>query len=337
MSKTKIAINGYGRIGQCILRALYERRREHQFDVVAVNDTASPETVAHLAKYDTTHGVFNGNISIENDCMIINNHPVRLFSDRNPRNLPWGELDVDVVMECTGAFTTKESAKAHLDAGAKKVIISAPGGSDVDQTIVYGVNQQDLTSDMEVVSNASCTTNCLAPVAKPLNDRLGIESGTMLTVHAYTNDQHLLDAKHKDIRRARSATQSMIPTKTGAAQAVGLVLPELQGKLNGFAMRVPTPNVSVVDFTFIAERETNADEINRIIYDAQNNELKGVLGYNTEALVSVDFNHDAHPSVFDATQTRVNERLVKVLAWYDNEWGFSCQMIRTAKAWMNAK
>ncbi len=269
--------------------------------------------------------------------MVVNGDKIDVFSEKDPAQLPWGKLNVDVVYECTGIFQSKTKCQPHLQAGAKKVLVSAPCGSDADATVVYGVNHNVLTSAMTVVSNASCTTNCLSPVVQPLNNKIGIESGLMTTIHSFTNDQRLLDVAHSDIRRARSATQSMIPTKTGAAAAVGLVLPELKGKLDGFAMRVPTINVSVVDLTFTAKKATSVDEVNAILKEASENELKGILAYNTLPLVSVDFNHDAHPSVFDATQTRVIGNLVKVLAWYDNEWGFSNQMLRTTKAWMAAK
>ncbi len=333
----KVAINGYGRIGRNILRARYEYAENNDIQIVAINDMADLETNAHLTKYDTTHGPFGGDVKVEGENLIVNGDKIRVFSERDPKNLPWGELDVDVVFECTGIFTSKEKASAHLAGGAKKVIISAPGGNDVDATIVNGVNQHVLTSDMTVISNASCTTNCLAPIAKPLNDAIGIESGLMTTIHAFTNDQNLLDVYHSDKRRARSATASMIPTNTGAAVAVGLVLPELKGKLDGFAMRVPTINVSVVDLTFIAKRATSVEEVNAVLKKASEGYLKGILGYNQAPLVSIDFNHDSRPSVFDATQTRVSGNLVKVLSWYDNEWGFSCQMLRTTKAWFAAK
>jgi glyceraldehyde 3-phosphate dehydrogenase len=328
----RIAINGYGRIGRNVLRAHYESGKKHDLQIVAINDLGQPATNAHLTRYDTAHGRFSGDVSDDGDHLLVNGDPIRVLASRNPAELPWKELGVDVVLECTGLFTTKEKASAHLKAGARKVLISAPGGSDVDATVVYGVNHQRLRAGDTVVSNASCTTNCLAPVAMALHEALGISSGLMTTVHSYTNDQVLTDVYHEDLRRARSATQSMIPTKTGAAAAVGLVLPELNGKLDGFAIRVPTINVSVVDLTFTPGRLTTADEVNAIVRQASEGSLKGVLGYNTEPLVSVDFNHCALSSVFDATQTRVSPDggLVKVLSWYDNEWGFSNRMLDTA-------
>jgi glyceraldehyde 3-phosphate dehydrogenase len=329
----KVAINGYGRIGRNVLRALYEAGRTGEISIVAINDLGDAKTNAHLTRHDTAHGRFPGTVTVDGDCMVVNGDRIRVLAMRNPAELPWGELGVDVVLECTGLFTSKEKASAHLKAGAKKVIISAPGGKDVDATIVYGVNHRSLKATDTVISNASCTTNCLAPLAKPLHDRLGIVNGLMTTIHAYTNDQVLTDVYHEDLRRARSATQSMIPTKTGAAAAVGLVLPELNGKLDGFAMRVPTINVSVVDLTFTAARPTTVDEVNGILKAASEGELKGILGYNTEPLVSVDFNHDPRSSVFDSTQTRVmGGTLVKVLSWYDNEWGFSNRMLDTTLA-----
>ncbi len=332
-----IAINGYGRIGRNILRALYEYNRTGEFKIVAVNDLGDPKTNAHLTRYDTVHGKFAGEVAVEGDSMIVNGDRIRVLAVRNPAELPWRDLGVDVVHECTGLFTSKEKAGAHLSAGARKVIISAPGGKDVDATIVYGVNHNILKASDTVISNASCTTNCLAPLVKPLHEKLGLLRGLMTTIHSYTNDQVLTDVYHSDLRRARSATQSMIPTKTGAAAAVGLVLPELNGKLDGFAMRVPTINVSVVDLTFIAGRDTTVDEVNAIAKAASDGELKGILNYNTEPLVSIDFNHDPASSTFDSTQTRVLGNLVKVLSWYDNEWGFSCRMLDTTKALMNAR
>lgn len=330
----KVAINGYGRIGRNVLRAHYEGGKRHDIEIVAINDLGDPKTNAHLTQYDTAHGKFPGTVSVDGDYMVVNGDKIRVLANRNPAELPWGELGVDVVMECTGFFTTKEKASAHLKGGAKKVIISAPGGKDVDATVVYGVNHGVLKASDTVISNASCTTNCLAPLAKPLNDKIGIETGLMTTIHAFTNDQVLTDVYHEDLRRARSATQSMIPTKTGAAAAVGLVLPELNGKLDGFAMRVPTINVSVVDLTFTAKRATTVDEVNAILKAASEGELAGILGYNTLPLVSIDFNHDPRSSVFDSTQTRVSAdgKLVKVLSWYDNEWGFSNRMSDTAVA-----
>jgi glyceraldehyde 3-phosphate dehydrogenase len=333
----RVAINGYGRIGRNVLRAHYESGKKHDIEIVAINDLGDPKTNAHLTQYDTAHGRFPGEVSVDGDYMIVNGDKIRVLANRNPAELPWGELGVDVVMECTGFFTSKEKASAHLKGGAKKVLISAPGGKDVDATVVYGVNQNVLTSAMTVVSNASCTTNCLAPLVKPLNDKLGIESGLMTTVHAYTNDQVLTDVYHEDLRRARSATQNMIPTKTGAAAAVGLVLPELNGKLDGYAIRVPTINVSIVDLSFIAKRDTTVEEVNSILKAAAEGELKGILAYNTAPLVSSDFNHNPASSSFDATLTKVSGKLVKVSSWYDNEWGFSNRMLDTATALMAAK
>ena len=335
----RVAINGYGRIGRNVLRAHYEGGKRHNIEIVAINDLGKPETNAHLTQYDTAHGRFPGQVSVDGDYMVVNGDRIRVLANRNPAELPWGELGVDVVLECTGFFTSKEKASAHLAGGAKKVVISAPGGKDVDATVVFGVNHGVLKATDTVISNASCTTNCLAPVAKVLDTAIGIESGLMTTIHAYTNDQVLTDVYHEDLRRARSATMSMIPTKTGAAAAVGLVLPSLNGKLDGFAMRVPTINVSVVDLTFAAKKATTADEVNALLKAASEGDLKGVLGYNTLPLVSIDFNHDAHSSVFDATQTRVSPdgKLVKILSWYDNEWGFSNRMLDTTVALMSAK
>ena len=335
----KVAINGYGRIGRNVLRAHYEGGKKHDIQIVAINDLGKPETNAHLTQYDTAHGKFPGTVSVDGDYMVVNGDRIRVLANRNPAELPWGELGVDVVLECTGFFTTKEKASAHLAGGAKKVVISAPGGKDVDATVVYGVNQGVLKASDTVISNASCTTNCLAPVAKVLHEAIGIESGLMTTIHAYTNDQVLTDVYHEDLRRARSATMSMIPTKTGAAAAVGLVLPELNGKLDGFAMRVPTINVSVVDLTFSAKKATSVDQVNQLLKAAAEGPMKGVLGYNSAQLVSVDFNHDSHSSVFDSTQTRVSPdgKLVKILSWYDNEWGFSNRMLDTTVALMSAK
>lgn len=330
----RLAINGYGRIGRNILRALYESNRHSEFTIVAINDLGDAQTNAHLTRYDTVHGRFNAQVHVEGEYLIVNGDKIKVCAIRNPKELPWQELNVDIVLECTGLFTSKEKASAHLDAGAKKVIISAPGGKDVDATIVYGVNHDVLKATDTVISNASCTTNCLAPIVKPLHDAIGVVAGLMTTVHSYTNDQVLTDVYHEDLRRARSATHSMIPTKTGAAAAVGLVLPELAGKLDGFAIRVPTINVSVVDLTFDAARTTSVEEVNQILEKASQGTLKGVLEYNIAPLVSIDFNHNPASSIFDATQTRVtNEgRLVKVLSWYDNEWGFSNRMLDTAKA-----
>ena len=332
----RIAINGYGRIGRNILRAHYEGGKAHPIEIVAINDLGDAQTNAHLTRYDTAHGRFSGTVNVEGDSMVVNGDRIRVLADRNPAALPWGDLGVDVVLECTGFFTTKAKASAHLQGGAQKVIISAPGGADVDATIVYGINQNVLKSSDTVISNASCTTNCLAPLVKPLHDAIGLESGLMTTVHAYTNDQVLTDVYHEDLRRARSATMSMIPTKTGAAAAVGLVLPELNGRLDGYAIRVPTINVSIVDLSFIASRDTSVAEVNSVMKAASEGPLKGILAYNQLPLVSVDFNHDAHSSTFDSTLTKVNGRLVKVSSWYDNEWGFSNRMLDTAVALMAA-
>jgi glyceraldehyde 3-phosphate dehydrogenase len=338
----KVAINGYGRIGRNILRAHYEgagtAKHRHDLAIVAINDLGSPETNAHLTRYDTTHGKFPGKIEVDGDAMVVNGDRIKVLAQRNPAELPWGTLGVDVVLECTGLFTTKEKASGHLKGGAKKVIISAPGGKDVDATIVFGVNHQTLKAAHTVISNASCTTNCLAPLVKPLHDRIGVVNGLMTTIHSYTNDQVLTDVYHEDLRRARSATMSMIPTKTGAAAAVGLVLPELNGKLDGYAIRVPTINVSIVDLSFVAARDTTVDEVNAIMKSAsESGPLAGLLGYNTAPLVSIDFNHDARSSVFDATLTKVSGRLVKVSSWYDNEWGFSNRMLDTTMALMAAR
>ncbi len=334
----KVAINGYGRIGRNILRAHYEDGKKHDIAIVAINDLGSPETNAHLTRYDTAHGKFPGTIEVDGDAMVVNGDRIKVFANRDPSKLPWGELGVDVVLECTGFFASKEKAGAHIAGGAKKVIISAPGGKDVDATIVFGVNQGVLKATHTVISNASCTTNCLAPMVKPLNDTIGVVTGLMTTIHAYTNDQVLTDVYHEDLRRARSATMSMIPTKTGAAAAVGLVLPELNGKLDGFAIRVPTINVSLVDLSFIAARDTTVEEVNAIMKVASESAaLKGILNYNTGPLVSVDFNHDPASSTFDATLTKVSGRLVKVSSWYDNEWGFSNRMLDTTVALMQAR
>jgi len=330
----KIAINGYGRIGRNILRAIHELDRSDEFDVVAINDLGDAETNAHLTQYDTAHGKFPGTVSIDGDHLVINGDRLKVFAERDPSKLPWAELGVDVVLECTGLFKNREKAGMHIQAGAKKVIISAPGAADIDATIVYGVNEGDLKASDQIISNASCTTNCLAPMAKALNDSVGIVRGLMTTIHAYTNDQVLTDVYHKDLRRARSATMSMIPTTTGAAKAVGLVLPELAGKLDGFAMRVPTINVSIVDLTFTAGRDTSVEEINSIMQKAADG---SILAYNDKPLVSIDFNHTATSSNFDAGMTRVMEgNLVKACSWYDNEWGFSCRMLDTTIAAMNA-
>ena len=334
----KVAINGYGRIGRNILRALYEYGRTNQIRIVAINDLGDANTNAHLTRFDTAHGRFNGEVAVDGDHMVVNGDRIRVCAERDPAKLPWAELGVDVVFECTGLFTSKAKAGAHLSAGAKKVIISAPGGNDVDNTIVFGVNHGTLKASDTVISNASCTTNCLAPLAKVLHEKIGIVHGLMTTIHAYTNDQVLTDVYHSDLRRARSATMSQIPTKTGAAAAVGLVLPELNGKLTGFSMRVPTINVSVVDLSFVAARATSKDEIDAAIREASEGALKGVLGFNSQPLVSVDFNHDPRSSIYDSTLTQVMEgTLVKVCSWYDNEWGFSNRMLDTSLALMAAK
>ncbi len=333
----KVAINGYGRIGRNILRAVYESGRNKEISIVAVNDLGDANTNAHLTRYDTTHGKFPGEVVVEGDHMIVNGDRIRVCAERDPGKLPWAELGVDVVIESTGFFASKEKCAPHLAAGAKKVVISAPAGTSVDATIVYGVNHQTLKASDQVISNASCTTNCLAPLVKPLNDKIGVEHGLMTTIHAYTNDQVLTDVYHTDLRRARSATMSMIPASTGAAAAVGLVLPELAGKLDGFAIRVPTINVSLVDLVFTASRDTTVEEINSIMKEASQGDLKGVLQYNNDPLVSVDFNHDPASSTYDATLTKVMEgNLVKVCSWYDNEWGFSNRMLDTTLALVNA-
>jgi glyceraldehyde 3-phosphate dehydrogenase len=334
----KVAINGYGRIGRNILRAHYEDGKKHAIQFVALNDLGDAETNAHLTRYDSVHGKFPGDVKVEGNSLIVNGDRLRVCAERDPAKLPWKELGVDVVLECTGLFTSKAKAGAHLGAGARKVIISAPGEKDVDATIVYGVNHKVLKASHTVISNASCTTNCLAPLVKPLHDKIGVVHGLMTTVHSYTNDQVLIDVLHKDLRRARSATMSQIPTKTGAAAAVGLVLPELNGKLDGFAIRVPTVNVSVVDLTFTAARPTNVEEVNAIMKAAAAGELRGILNYTDKPLVSIDFNHDPASSTFDAGLTKVVDgTLVKVLAWYDNEWGFSNRMLDTTVVLMDAK
>ena len=334
----KVAINGYGRIGRNVLRAFYEGGKEQDLEIVAINDLGDSKINAHLTKYDTAHGRFPGTVDFDAEALIINGDRIRTFSERNPKDLPWAELEVDVVLECTGIFASKDACQVHLDAGAKKVLISAPG-QNVDATIVYGVNQNEITADMTVVSNASCTTNCLAPIAKILNDNVGIVNGMMTTIHAYTNDQRLSDVYHSDLYRARAAAMNMIPTSTGAAAAVGLVVPELQGKFQGMAVRVPTINVSLVDLTFEAGRDTTPEEINQLITDAVAADpiLARALAVNNEPLVSIDFNHDAHTSNFDATQTKVQGKLVKVMSWYDNEWGFSNRMLDNAVLLMSAK
>ncbi len=334
----RVAINGYGRIGRNILRSHYEGNKKHDLAIVAINDLGPVETNAHLTRYDTTHRRFPGTVEVDGDHMVVNGDRIKVLAQRDPSQLPWKDLGVDVVLESTGFFTSKEKASAHLKGGAKKVIISAPGGKDVDATVVFGVNHANLRASHTVISNASCTTNCLAPLVKPLHESIGLVTGLMTTVHAFTNDQVLLDVMHEDLRRARSATQSMIPSKTGAAAAIGLVLPELNGKLDGFAIRVPTINVSIVDLSFIAARDTTVDEVNSIMKNAaESGPLKGILGYNTAPLVSMDFNHDPRSSVFDATLTKVSGRLVKVSSWYDNEWGFSNRMLDVTMAWMAAK
>jgi glyceraldehyde 3-phosphate dehydrogenase len=333
----KVGINGYGRIGRNILRALYESNRNQEIQIVAVNDLADAQSNAHLTQYDTAHGKFPGTVRVDGDAFVVNGDRIKVFAERDPAKIGWAAVGADIVLECTGFFTTKADAGKHLAGGAKKVVISAPGGKDVDATIVYGVNHNVLKASHTVISNASCTTNCLAPLAKVLNDGIGIEKGLMTTIHAYTNDQRLTDVYHEDIRRARSATMSMIPAKTGAAVAVGLVLPELKGKLDGFAVRIPTINVSLVDLTFTPKRATTVDEINKLVQAAASGPLKGILAYTDAPLVSVDYNHDAHSSTYDATMTRVLEgNLVKVCAWYDNEWGFSNRMLDTTLAWSRA-
>ena len=333
----KVAINGYGRIGRNILRALYESGRTSEIQIVAINDLGDAATNAHLTQYDTAHGRFPGKVSVEGGDLVVNGDRIKVCAKRDPAKLPWGELGVDIVVESTGLFTTRDKAAGHLAAGAKKVIISAPG-KDVDGTFVYGVNHDRIKASDTIISNASCTTNCLAPMAKVLHEKIGIVHGLMTTIHAYTNDQVLTDVYHKDLRRARSATHSQIPTSTGAAVAVGLVLPELNGKLDGFSMRVPTINVSVVDLTFVARRATTREEIDAAMNEAANGAMKGVIGVNTQPLVSIDFNHNPLSSVYDATQTRVmGGTLVKVLSWYDNEWGFSNRMLDMALAFANAR
>ena len=330
----KVGINGYGRIGRNILRALFQSRRTGEIQIVAVNDLGDAHTNAHLTRYDTAQGPFPGEVKVEADAMIVDGQRIRVLAERDPAKLPWGQLGVEFVLECTGLFTSKARAGAHLTGGAKRVVISAPGEKDVDATIVYGVNHNVLKAGYSVISNASCTTNCLAPVAKVLHDKIGIHAGVMTTIHSYTNDQVLTDVYHKDLRRERSATMSQIPTKTGAAAAVGLVLPELNGRLDGFAIRVPTINVSLVDLSFTAKRETSSEEVNRLMKEAAGGAMRNILAYNEEPLVSVDFNHNPHSAIFDATLTKViGGTLVKVCAWYDNEWGFSNRMLDTTLAW----
>jgi len=339
----RVAINGYGRIGRNILRAFYEEKmreggQQHDLQFVAINDLGNAETNAHLTRHDTVHGKFPGTVAVDREAMVVNGDRIQVCAKRNPAELPWKDLKVDVVLECTGLFTSKEKASAHLAAGAKKVVISAPGEKDVDRTVVVGVNDNTLKASDTVISNGSCTTNCLAPLVKAVDDRIGVVSGLMTTVHAYTNDQVLIDVFHKDLRRARSATHNMIPASSGAALAIGLVLPHLNGKLDGFAFRVPTINVSIVDLTFLAKKPTTVEEVNNAPRQASQTDLKGILEYNSEPLVSSDFNHNAASSVFDATLTRVsNGTLVKVSSWYDNEWGFSNRMLDVTVALMSAK
>ena len=332
----KVAINGFGRIGRNVFRAMFESGQQDQFEVVAVNDLGDAATIAHLLQYDTAHGRFGETVTVEGDAFLVGGRRVQVFAERDPAQLPWGDLGVDVVMECTGFFTSKEKASAHLAGGAKKVIISAPGGSDVDATIVYGVNHSVLKSSDTVISNASCTTNCLAPLVKPLHDAIGLVGGLMTTIHAYTNDQVLTDVYHSDLRRARSATQSMIPTYTGAAAAVGLVMPDLNGKLDGFAIRVPTTNVSVVDLCFNTSKSTSVDELNNLVLQSSEGDMKNIVGYNKLPLVSIDFNHSSYSSVFDESLTRASDdKLYKICAWYDNEWGFSNRMLDVTMHWVS--
>jgi glyceraldehyde 3-phosphate dehydrogenase len=327
----KVAINGFGRIGRMLLRAHYEGGKKHQLQFVAINDLGDAQTNAHLLKYDTAHGKFPANVRVDGDSIVVNNDRIKVVAERDPAKLPWRQLGVDVVLECTGLFTSKAKAGAHLQAGARKVIISAPGEKDVDRTVVFGVNHKTLKDSDTVISNASCTTNCLAPLVKALDERIGVASGLMNTIHSFTNDQVLTDVFHKDLRRARAAGHNMIPTKTGAAAAVGLVLPHLNGKLDGFSIRVPTINVSIVDLTFVAKKPTTVEEVNKAVKQASEGDLKGVLEYSTEPLVSSDFNHNPASSIFDSTMTRVSDgTLVKVCSWYDNEWGFSNRMLDVA-------
>jgi glyceraldehyde 3-phosphate dehydrogenase len=334
----KVAINGFGRIGRNILRAHYAAGKKQALEFVAINDLGDAKTNAHLLKYDTAHGRFNGSVEVEGDSMVVNGDRIRVVAERDPTKLPWKSLGVDVVMESTGLFTSKAKAGAHLSAGAKKVVISAPGEKDVERTVVMGVNDKTLKASDTVISNGSCTTNCLAPLVKALDDRIGVVSGLMTTVHSYTNDQVLTDVYHKDLRRARSATQNMIPASSGAAAAIGLVLPHLNGKLDGYAIRVPTINVSIVDLSFVAKRATSVDEVNKAVKQAADGDLKGILEYSSELLVSSDFNNNPASSIFDATLTKVSEgTLVKVSSWYDNEWGFSNRMLDVTVALMNAK
>jgi glyceraldehyde 3-phosphate dehydrogenase len=334
----KVAINGYGRIGRNVLRALYEAKRNNEIRIVAVNDLGDAETNAHLTQYDTAQGKFPGEVGVEGGDLVINGDKIKVCAERDPAKLPWKDLGVDVVLECTGLFTSKAKASAHIAAGAKKVIISAPGDKDVDGTFVFGVNEDKIKASDTVISNASCTTNCLAPLAKVLHEKIGIVHGLMTTIHSYTNDQVLTDVFHKDLRRARAATMSQIPTKTGAAAAVGLVLPELNGKLDGLSIRVPTINVSLVDLVFVAKRETSHKEIDAAIEEASKGNLKGIIGVNRKPLVSIDFNHNPLSSIYDATQTRVmGGTLVKVFSWYDNEWGFSNRMLDMTLSFANVR
>ncbi len=332
----KIAINGFGRIGRNIVRALYERPElQEKIQIIAINDLGSAQINAHLLQFDTVHGRFNQSVDVDADSLTINGDRIQWFCEPDPANIPWGTLGVDLVCECTGAFTHRDRAALHIAGGAKKVLISAPG-TDVDATVVYGINHSVLTASHQIISNASCTTNCLAPIVKPLHEAMQLLSGYMTTVHAYTNDQQLTDVYHPDVYRARSATQSMIPTKTGAAAAIGEVLPELKGRLDGLAVRVPTINVSLVDLTFNAGRETSIEEVNQILKEAAEGDLSEVLSYCDKPLVSSDYNHIPYSSNFDALQTRVNGSLVKVMAWYDNEWGFSNRMLDNSLALLEA-
>jgi len=333
----KVAINGFGRIGRMVLRANYEGGRKHGLQFVAVNDLGDAQTNAHLLKYDTAHGPFPSKVKVDGDSIMVDSDRIKVVAERDPAKLPWKSLGVDIVMECTGLFTSKAKAAAHLTAGAKKVIISAPGEKDVDRTVVYGVNHKQLQGSDTVISNASCTTNCLAPLVKALDESVGVVSGLMTTIHSFTNDQVLTDVFHKDLRRARSATHNMIPTKTGAAAAVCLVLPHLNGKLDGFSIRVPTINVSLVDLTFVAKKKTSVEEVNAALKKAAGGELKGILEYTEEPLVSSDFNHNPASSIVDASITKVSDgTLVKVYSWYDNEWGFSNRMLDVARVFANA-
>ena len=331
----KVAINGFGRIGRNILRAKYENKKYEDIEIVAINDLGDSKINAHLLTYDTVHGRFNHSVDVKEDKIIINNKDeILVTSERTPDNLPWDKLNIDIVYECTGIFVSKDKAGGHIKAGAKKVIISAPG-KEVDNTVVYGVNHETLTKEQEVISNASCTTNCLATAIKNIHKNLNITNGLMTTIHAYTNDQVLTDVYHSDLRRARSATQSMIPTKTGAAAAVGLVMPDLNGKFDGFAIRVPTTNVSIVDLCFNTSKSASVDEINNLVLESTQNEMKNIVGYNKLPLVSVDFNHSSYSSVYDESLTRVSDdKLYKICAWYDNEWGFSNRMLDVTQHWM---